>query len=81
MLVSSSILWFLCRILQGNPNKELLRSLWAVCGLGSWSSGTPQGIEYISNATIMMTTAITLSVGSINTYLELVYYVIVALLL
>ena len=64
-----------------NHQKGLIRSLWVVWGLGSWSSGTPQGIEYIYTASIMMTTAITRSVGSIDTYLELVYYVIVALLL
>ena len=26
--LSSSFLWFIFRILQGNPNKELLRGLW-----------------------------------------------------
>ena len=27
-LLSSSFLWFTSRILKGNPEKELLRSLW-----------------------------------------------------
>ena len=28
--LSSSFLWFIFRILQGNPKKELLRGLWVV---------------------------------------------------
>ena len=31
--LSSSFLWFIARILQGNPKKELLRGLWV------WVSG------------------------------------------
>ena len=29
-LLSSSFLWFIFRILEGNPQKELLRSLWVI---------------------------------------------------
>ena len=29
-LLSTSFLWFIFRILQGNPKKELLKSLWVV---------------------------------------------------
>ena len=28
--LSSSFLWFIFRILEGNPKKELLRGLWVV---------------------------------------------------
>ena len=52
-LHNSSFLWFICRILKGNPKKELLRSPWVNIisseGCLSWLLGVsgPRAIGWL----------------------------------